>query len=432
MNFNDIKINENNIYRIINGKTYIINTYSKNILYGSANEIWQMLLQGCNYERIIDNISSKYNIDKKTIMKDVDYFLIQLYKKQIIKIGDKVFKKTMNNYKNIQKEEKILNNFYEGMNFLYKVVLEMTYNCNNKCEYCYNGIYKESDLLSINEIKNLIEECKEIGVMHLSFTGGEPFLRRDLLDIIEYAHKSKFYITIQTNGTLINEEIAERLSRYSPISVAVTIHSAYQNIHDSFTKVNGSYKKAINGIKILSEYRIPVTMRCVVTNKNYDGLKEYIKLAKKLNVRYNISPLLYPSIDGSIEPLKLRLNEEQLKEIMLEQYYFPQEDPCGAGKIKVVVSPDGKVYPCPFYHKEIGDLKKESLKTIINSDKALYISKLFSKPEECKKCRLVKNCPRCPVISYYQEGDFKKLNKYDCTISELYYKVRGEFVGDNK
>lgn len=425
MNTSKLSVNDGVVYRSIDNKCYILSVNSQIVLYGSANVIWELLLEGYNYIEIVNKLNHIYDIDKQTVENDVRKILKSLYEKNIISIDNKISNCDNINLPEKRLEDNNLNDFYQDMKFLYKVVLEMTYNCNNKCEFCYNGGYIEKNYMSKNKIINIIDQCKEIGVMHLSFTGGEPFIRSDFLDIVEYAHNNNFYITIQTNGTLITEDIARVLGKFMPITVAITVHSADENIHDDFTKVKGSYRNTINNIKLLRKYNVPVVMRYVITKKNFSGIKAYSNLADELDVRYNISPLIYPSVDGSLEPFKLRLESDQIRYLIKEKKYAPQADPCGAGKTKIVISPEGKVYPCPFYHLEIGDLNTSKLKEIINSSNALNVRKLFERPQECKKCGVANKCPRCPIIAYCEEGKFDSINKYSCMIANLYNNYMG-------
>ncbi|MCR2044122.1 radical SAM/SPASM domain-containing protein [Anaerosalibacter massiliensis] len=399
-------INQSIVYREKNNNVFILSEENSIIIDGVGVDIWNYVIKGYSKEKIIKLIAKKYkDVERSIIEIDVEKTLNKLEKNNIIK------------QRNIN--QPILSHFYDKIDFLYKVVLELTYNCNNKCQYCYNGEYKENDLLSTEKIKEIIDESYKLGAMHLSITGGEPLLRNDLLEILRYGNEKKFYITLQTNGTLLTDDIARSLSNIRPINVAITLHSHDYRIHDEFTRRKGSYTEAINGIKLLKKYNIPVTIRYVVTKKNFDGIDDYDKLAKELGVHVNRSPLLYPTTDGSLEPLKLRLTEKQIEYLVQYKNYKPQKDPCGAGKTKIIVSPEGKVYPCTFYHKELGDICQYTIKQILNNNKTKNIQKMFEQPSYCRECDKEDNCPRCPVISYYEKNNFKDINPFDCMIANV-------------
>ncbi len=102
------------------------------------------------------------------------------------------------------------------------VTAELTYRCNLRCIHCYctNSISKE---LTLNEWKRAIDILKSWGTVFITFTGGEPLLREDLLQIMRYASKNGMALRLFTNGTLINEKIADHLKDMNLLEVEVSI-----------------------------------------------------------------------------------------------------------------------------------------------------------------------------------------------------------------
>lgn len=415
-------INKDIISRTVNGKVFIYSDTNKCIINKVGIEIWECLILGYSYDEIICKLRNKYpDVNESLIVKDVSSTIEKLKELDIISELGYSSKKEVLSKVNSNKKP-LIYDFYKEIDFLYKVVLELTYKCNNRCLYCYNGEYKEKNVLSTEKVKDIIDESYRLGVMHLSLTGGEPLLRKDIVEIIKYAHNKKMLVSLQTNGTLITEEFAKELEGTKHFNVAITVHSHDSEIHDQFTKIKGSHEKAIEGIKILRKHDIPVKIRYVLTTENYDGIDKYDEFARDLDVEVNKSPLLYPTAAGSLEPLKFRINEEQLNVLMENKKYYPQKDPCGAGKTKIIISPEGKVYPCSFYHEELGDINESTIEQIINSNKTKQIQKLFEQPDYCKSCDMEKNCPRCPVIAYFEKNNFKGINSFDCMIASIYDK----------
>ncbi len=422
-------INEDIISRTVNGKVFIFSDTNKCVINKVGVEIWEYLTQNYSYDEIINRLTIKYNdVEKSLIIKDVDNTIEKLKELNIIsELGDGSKKEVAENINNNAKP--LIYDFYKEIDFLYKVVLELTYKCNNRCLYCYNGEYKEKNVLSTEKVKEIIDESYRLGAMHLSLTGGEPLLRKDIVEIIKYAHDKKMLVSLQTNGTLITEDFAEAIEHIKHLNIAITVHSHDAEIHDKFTKAKGSHEKAIEGIKILRKHDIPVKIRYVLTTENYDGIDKYGEFARNLDVKVNKSPLLYPTAAGSLEPLKFRVNEEQINMLIKNKKYNPQKDPCGAAKTKIIISPEGKVYPCSFYHEELGDINESTIEEIINSDKTKQIQKLFEQPAYCKSCDKEKNCPRCPVITYFEKNDFQGINSFDCMIASIYDKHVKENIG---
>ena len=110
---------------------------------------------------------------------------------------------------------------------------EITRRCNLNCEHCYARTSKtQSNELKTNDIKKVLDRLNEINTISLHFTGGEPFVRKDFIDILEYANDYNFSITILTNATLINKKLAERLSMINIQSIQVSLDGAKAKTHN--------------------------------------------------------------------------------------------------------------------------------------------------------------------------------------------------------
>ena len=175
---------------------------------------------------------------------------------------------------------------------LYHLFLEVTSRCNARCEHCGSSCGYEKPKNEISKEK-LMETLKEISEHYdaseilLNVTGGEPFLRKDLFEIMDYAVSLGFRWGITSNGILIDEELVKKIvkSKMSTISISI---DGLKETHEAFRKVPGAWEKIIKGIKLmLNEPSIEcVQITTVANKKNINELEELYNIVLDLGVKY--------------------------------------------------------------------------------------------------------------------------------------------------
>ncbi|MEA3455133.1 MAG: SynChlorMet cassette radical SAM/SPASM protein ScmE [Campylobacterota bacterium] len=160
-----------------------------------------------------------------------------------------------------------------------EIDVELTGNCNLRCHYCYffdnpDVEYKDLDTA---EWLRFFDECGEANVMSLRLAGGEPFYRKDLRELIEGIVKNRMRFSMLSNGGLVTEEIAHFIASTGRCdSIQISLDGGRAEVHDK-VRGKGSFDQAIEGIKLLQKYNIPVTMRCTIHHYNVDDLEETAK-----------------------------------------------------------------------------------------------------------------------------------------------------------
>lgn len=154
------------------------------------------------------------------------------------------------------------------------VVWNMTKRCNLRCIHCYaraeNETYRGNEL-STDEGKQLIDNLADFGVPVILFSGGEPVLREDLPELIDYAVKKGLRAVISTNGTLITEEKAKQFARYALSYVGISLDGTGK-INDAFRGTNGAYDLAIKGVRNAKHAGIKVGLRFTINKRNYNEI----------------------------------------------------------------------------------------------------------------------------------------------------------------
>jgi putative heme d1 biosynthesis radical SAM protein NirJ1 len=162
------------------------------------------------------------------------------------------------------------------------VVWNCTNTCNLKCKHCYadSKNIKFEEELNTEEAKEFIEDLGGFKVPVLLISGGEPLIRKDIFELIEYAKKYSIRSTISTNGTLIDKEMAKKI-RASEVSYVGISLDGIDSRHDDFRGVQGSFNKAISGIRNCLEVGQKVGLRFTVNRNNYDQLEDIFHLIKE-------------------------------------------------------------------------------------------------------------------------------------------------------
>lgn len=276
------------------------------------------------------------------------------------------------------------------------------WNCNQKCVHCYAAgqNYAEQKELSTDEWKKIIDKCKKAYIPQLTFTGGEPTIRRDLVELIDY---SRWFVTrLNTNGVLLTKELCEKLYKASLDSVQITFYSSDEEEHNKLVGAN-NYKKTVQGIKNAISAGLPVSINtplCTI-NKNYI---ETLKYLKELGIKYvTCSGLIMTGNAKTEESKSTQLSKEELHKILKEAKEYTDENlmelsftspgwleeekirsiglnvpSCGACLSNMAIAPDGEVVPCQSWLGKdagLGNMLTNNWNKIWNNPKCKKIRK---------------------------------------------------------
>ena len=150
--------------------------------------------------------------------------------------------------------------------------MDITWRCNERCEHCYLD-HDEPGEMTTDEIKDTIRQLADSGTFFLSISGGEPLLRRDCFEILEYARALRFNVKLKTNAVMIGVKEAERLRKLGIEQVQISVYSHRPEVHDAITKLPGSLRRTVEAIKRLKAQDIKVSLTNVMMHKNYSDAK---------------------------------------------------------------------------------------------------------------------------------------------------------------
>jgi radical SAM protein with 4Fe4S-binding SPASM domain len=309
--------------------------------------------------------------------------------------------------------------------------LDITYRCNERCEHCYLD-HDDKGELSLAEIKQLLNQLAEAGVMFLTISGGEPLLRRDFFDIVTHARSLLFDVKIKSNAVMIREKEAQRLKNLGVEQVQISVYSHRPEVHDGITKLPGSLKRSIAAIRFLKAQGLKVIIANVLMRQNMDHYSAVHELARELGANYTLDPTITPMMDGNPSTLRMRATPKVLRETFrdsavvgnVEEFCAPppaadddvmDELPCSAGHTACYVSPYGDVYPCVQFPLPCGNVRRQRFIDIWKDSPQLKEVRAIRARDlpTCSSCTHVASCTRCPGLAY-MEGDMRGPSTADC------------------
>jgi len=299
-------------------------------------------------------------------------------------------------------------------NIPFAVHWELTPVCNLQCRHCY-FVAKEGDRPpTLEKAERLMKELADAGVLFLVVSGGEPLTHPQFFEIMKLAKRYSFATKLMTNGTLITEDTIGNFEGLSLVSVDVSLYGR-EEIHDRITGVEGSWKRTMNGIRLLAEAGHFLRIKMPVMNLNRSEF-EYVKaFANDSGFTFIFDATIICTDTGDRTPHQYRLSEEALTDFFRAirpkkgfAHTPPKEDdpPCNAGRNTVAVSPGGDGYPCVAIKESAGNIFTTPFKEIWNSDALKkYRALKISDVKKCLECDIRGYCIRCPGLALVEDGD---------------------------
>ena len=460
------------MYNLIEGKSFFFESHS-------ANVIAEILSVKRNVALDIDAIAANTGIASDCIIEFIEGSLIGvglittriLPAEEINVIRQKMgtIMKTDASYYTFSnlKEEQIIgsqtaemeyNKYMDADTQVQSVIFELTYKCSAQCIHCYNigatrndneqncrGALKE---MSIVDYKRVIDELYELGCYKVCLSGGDPFSKSIVWEIIEYLYEKEIAFDIFTNGLAITSNV-ERLINFYPRLVGISIYSAIPEVHDRITRIRGSLKRSLNVASQLSEYGVPLTFKCVVMKPN---IKSY-HLVKQLAIEYGavcqLEANLCMGVDGDISMINhLRLSQEQLEILLRDKDIslyvgvdLPNEGkvpkpadayPCGGGYLFYTIMPTGEMIVCTSLHYVLGNTSEQSISNILAGEPLKrWRNTTIGNIDGCGNSPKCDYCNLCCGNNFSEHGMFTKPSSVNCWMAEVRYNLMQKLKNGN-
>jgi radical SAM protein with 4Fe4S-binding SPASM domain len=335
---------------------------------------------------------------------------------------------------------------YADERFPLQVSIEVTRRCPLECLHCYNNLPMDDVGASRRELTKeehfrVLDELVEMGCFWLLYTGGEIFARKDFLEIYTYAKKKGFLITLFTNGTIINERIADHLAEWPPFTIEITLYGRTRETYEALTAIPGSYDRCLHGIQLLKERGLPLKLKTVATSINKHEVVAMRQFAEEeLGVEFKIDGQINPRIDCSQSPLAVRLTPEEVvaldmstSKAVSEYRKLAEKDLqnppnlahndsvyfCGGGMNSFAINAYGEMGICVISQQETFSVRGKGLRAVWETSLAELRKRKRTKLTKCVRCRIQSLCGMCPANGEMENGDRESPVSFLCHVAHL-------------
>jgi mycofactocin radical SAM maturase len=309
-----------------------------------------------------------------------------------------------------------------GLRAPVNVTWEITTRCNLSCVHCLsNSGEAQKDELSSEECRRLVDQLTALKVFQVNIGGGEPFIRKDFLDLLQYCHEKALVTCVSTNGMLIDNELAGRLAKMKMLYLQLSLDGATAEINDPI-RGEGTHARILQAAECLKRNQVPFSFNMVLTRQNYHQLDTVRDLAAGFGAELRVSRFR-PSGRGKDSRSYLSPDSHQLETFAawLEDHDLVRTgdsffcltsekrrrkglDMCGAAKMTCCISPSGEVYPCAFLQEDLfsaGNVRDQSFQLMWKQ--APVFSELRNlSVASCKTCLRFESCRGgCPAMAYH-------------------------------
>ncbi len=306
--------------------------------------------------------------------------------------------------------------------------INITDRCCFRCIMCNQWENRDKNELTLDEWREIFQQFKENGIKEVAISGGEPFLREDIMEIIAYLKMLGFKVSIITNGYLLNKFIIDKLIDLKVSSISISL-DALGTDFDKIRGINGAYEKVFDSCKMLLAYKekISVFLYFTLMRHTVDFLPPVLEISEQLKFPlvvnlFDYTPYFFSQVDkdnfwikekGDFDKLKAlqkiivekknknhKITYHLYSEIEYFKNYFKdplqKNIPCSVSQQRICIDSEGNVYGGCWSIGRFGNLKNKSLKEIVNSkDYKLVHKKMFFK--NCRGC----SCGYATNIRYY-------------------------------
>ncbi|KUO50444.1 MAG: radical SAM protein [Desulfitibacter sp. BRH_c19] len=308
-----------------------------------------------------------------------------------------------------------------------------TNQCNMFCDHCYRDAGAKADSeLSTQEARKMLDEIAQAGFKIMIFSGGEPLLRNDIVELVQHASSLGLRPVFGTNGSLLTKDLAKQLKDAGAMGIGISLDSMDPEKHDKLRKYKGAWKEAVRGMEICKEVGLRFQIHTTVMDWNKDEIVNLTDFAVKIGAMAHHIFFLVPTGRGAnIEQESLRakeyedlLNKIQDKSEKVEIEIKPTCAPqfmriakqrgqkvrfgrgCLAGTSYCIIGPRGDIQPCAYLNIPIGNVKEKPFNLIWEESDVFKELRTMDYEGGCGVCDFKKICGGCRARAYYYHGSY--------------------------
>ena len=328
---------------------------------------------------------------------------------------------------------------------------ELTPVCNMDCKMCYVRLSRQEQeaiapLFGAEQWLKLGRSAVDAGMLYLLLTGGEPFLHPEFRQILEGLHRMGLFISVNSNGTMIDETVVAWLKNCPPVRMNISLYGASDQTYERLCGNPRGFTQVTKAIRLLKEAGIQVKLNCSLTPHNAADLPEMVKFAQENELILQVATYMFPPVrkDSAMIGKNHRFTPEEAAYYMAyadyltlgKERFLTQEgkiptpsDPeegcqgdgiaCRAGKCSFWVTWQGHMMPCGMFPPEQGPNVfrmpfQDAWEQVKQDSAAVRL------PPECANCSAKNTCRACAAMVVTESGCFHKVPKYRCDMIHAY------------
>lgn len=325
-----------------------------------------------------------------------------------------------------------LRDTYRAHRCLLHLHLDLTLRCPLRCPHCYvAGEGSRRTEMTTAEVVRVLEDARDLKVLTLLVSGGEPMLRPDFFEVLEAARRLRFSVHVKTTGLYLGAGEARRLAALAPIRVDLSIHGARAETHDRFVGMRGAFDRAVAAFEALREAGVRVGVR---TNLVADNVREAREVEARFGlpgVDYRKGVAIFSRRDGQWPGEGLALDQDACATVLTRRSRNrkatrgkargpdPASPLCGAAATTLYVAPDGDVFPCSLWPQRLGNARERGgLRAAFEGSEAERIRALtHGDRRDCLECAMRVRCPFCPGESVAEGLPATAPNRVACRLA---------------
>lgn len=353
-------------------------------------------------------------------------------------------KKTNEGQENIGTGAECLNAARENKILLKSLHIELATECNERCVHCYIPHKYKTKKMETALLFHLLDQAKNLNVLNITLSGGEPLLHEDFCVILERLRTLDMSVNVLSNLTLLTNVMIEEMVKNPLLSVQTSIYSMSPGTHDMITGVKGSFDKTLKSLKQLQAMGVPIQVSCPIMRHNKDSFDGVVAFCEQNGLQVSTDYVIFASYDHTgcnldsrlsldevVSAIDRRASDSYMHKMHLlaaEKEQLGVNSPiCSVCRYYMCISATGKAYPCVGWQSnEIGDAKHQSIKEIWEASEAVkYLRSIkWEDFPKCTKCVDRGFCTVCMMSNSNENKDASvfKIDDFHCKVASLLHK----------
>ncbi len=442
-------------YRFLNDETPVLN--EKYVSLSGAVMLETLSKEPQDLDTIVEKLQDIFvGVENNELKDDAYVFFMQLADDGYLSYGE-TYEECIHSDNQVNIDSNLNNgaivvencddDVFKNKNFIRSIHIEVASACNERCVHCYIPHEYKDSYIDSQLFYKIIEEGRALNAIHVTLSGGEPLLHKDILKFLSRCRELDLAVNILTNLTLLTDEMLEEMKRNPLLCVQTSIYSMDPQVHDFITKNEGSFEKTKNAILRLVKERIPVQISCPIMKQNKDTFNEVVEWGHSNNIAVMYDYVIFAAYDNSNVNLVNRLSLDDVEKAMesqMSQDYvdylndtarekcaLTANDPiCSICRYYFCVSANGDVFPCIGWQGNIvGNLKTSSIEKIWEHSMGIQELRNIKRDSfpKCLNCENRGYCTICMMNNFNETGDKFKISDFHCKVAALMHQKVNAF-----